>query len=187
MRFNLLGGFMHIILSVLGTIITILWLLHRLAEMGVTLGGLNPFLWRRRRTWKKLHDANPIFKITSPLEATALLLTATVKAEGDMTSEDKAELLSIFENEFHLSAKESQGLLVSSCHLLGKGDELQNNLKGVLKPSLESFSDEQAESAITLLNRVGSISTSASETQQDLIDQASKILTHTTQPTPKWT
>jgi len=177
---------MHIILGVLGTIITILWLLHRLAEMGVTLGGLNPFLWNRRRKWKKHHDANPIFKITSPMEATALLLTATIKADGDMSSEDKAELLSIFACEFHLNAKDSQGLLVSSCHLLGKGDEIQDNLTGVLKPSIESFSSEQAESAITLLNRVGSMSTPVSESQQNLIAQASKLLSLTNQTKPKW-
>ena len=43
---------MHIILGALGTIVTILWLLHRLAEMGVSLGGLNPWLWQRRRKWR---------------------------------------------------------------------------------------------------------------------------------------
>ncbi len=177
---------MHIILSVLGTIVTILWLLHRLAQMGVTLGGLNPFLWNRRRKWKKHHDANPIFKITSPLEATALLLTATVKADGDMSSEEKREILSIFENEFHLSTKESQGLLVSSSHLLGKGDELQNNMKGVLAPSLDSFSSDQAQSAIELLKRVGSLSGPASQSQQELINQAGTFLSQTNQPQPKW-
>ncbi len=177
---------MHIILSVLGTIVTILWLLHRLAQMGVTLGGLNPFLWNRRRKWKKHHDANPIFKITSPLEATALLITAVVKAEGDMSSEEKAEILSIFEHEFHQSFSEAQGLLVSSSHLLGKGDELRDNLEGVLTPSLDSFSDEQAHSAIELLNRVGSISGRSSEAQRSIIHPATELLTSTIQPKPKW-
>ena len=37
---------MHIILGVLGAVITILILLNRLAEAGIDLGGLNPFLWR---------------------------------------------------------------------------------------------------------------------------------------------
>jgi len=177
---------MHIILSVVGSIITILWLLHRLAEMGVSLGGLNPFLWQRRRKWKKQHDANPVYKISSPLETTALLITAVVKADGDMSSEEKTEILSIFENEFHLSKKDAQGLLISSSHLLAKGDEVRSNMKGVLAPSQNNFTNEQAQSTISLINRVGSISGSVGQAQQDLIDQASQILIHTTQPKPKW-
>jgi len=43
---------MHIIIAFLGTIVTILVLLDRLAQAGISLGGLNPFLWRRRRKWK---------------------------------------------------------------------------------------------------------------------------------------
>lgn len=79
---------MHV-LGLLGTIVTILWLLHRLAEMGIDLAGLNPFLWRRRRRWRNNYQANPIFKIDSPLEATALLVTAIAKADGEMSSKEE--------------------------------------------------------------------------------------------------
>ena len=54
---------MHIILGMLGTIVTILILLNRLAEAGIDIGGLNPFLWNRRRKWKKMYQGNPVFKI----------------------------------------------------------------------------------------------------------------------------
>ncbi len=91
---------MHIILGALGTIVTILWLLHRLAEMGVSLGGLNPWLWQRRRKWRAQHVANPIYRIDRPLDATALLLTAVARADGDISAQDKSVLLNIFENEF---------------------------------------------------------------------------------------
>ena len=67
---------MPAILGLLGTIVTILWLLYRLAEMGIDLGGLNPFLWRRRRKWKKHYEANPIYKIDSPMEATSARKTS---------------------------------------------------------------------------------------------------------------
>jgi len=45
---------MHFILGLLGTIVTILILLNRLADAGIDLGGLNPFLWHRRRKWRKM-------------------------------------------------------------------------------------------------------------------------------------
>lgn len=177
---------MHVILGILGTIVTILWLLHRLAEMGVTLGGLNPFLWHRRKKWTKYHDANPIYKIDSPMDVTALLMTAVAKADGDMSKEEKHELLSMFQNEFNLDKKESAALLIASSHLLGKGDEVRDNLKGVLKPSQDSFSADQASSAIEMLNKMAGVSGSPSELQQVLINNVSAILGKIGAPKGKW-
>ena len=177
---------MHIILGILGTIVTILWLLHRLAEMGITLGGLNPFLWNRRRKWEKHHDANPIYKIESPLDATALLITATAKADGDMSSDEKHKILSMFENEFHLIKRDAAALLISSSHLLGKGDEVRDNLKGVLAPSLENFTAEQATSVIDMMHQISQVGASPSELQSKLIENISAILGELNKPKGKW-
>lgn len=177
---------MHVILGLLGTVVTILWLLHRLAEMGIDLGGLNPFLWHRRRKWAKHHDANPVYKITSPLDATALLITAAAKADGDMSSEEKHAILSTFENEFHLSKGDSASLLTSSSHLLGKGEEVKTNLKAVLEPSMDSFSSEQAHSAVELLIKISSVDGAPSQFQNELIANATAIITAGTAPKGKW-
>lgn len=176
---------MHIVLGALGSIVTILWLLHRLAEMGIDLGGLNPFLWRRRRKWKKHHDANPVFKIDSPLDVTALLMTAVAKESGDMSSEEKAEILKIFADEFHLSKTEAAGLLISSSHLLGKGDEVREKLNTVLEPSLSKFTDEQSKSAVELLRRISLVDGPCNELQEKLIKNISEIFQSTSQA-GKW-
>ena len=112
---------MHLIIAALGSIVTILWLLHRLAEMGIDLGGLNPWAWRRRRKWRNAYEANPIYAIESPMEATALLIAATAKADGDMSLDEKKAILAMFENDFHLSDRDAAALLTSSTHLLGTG------------------------------------------------------------------
>jgi len=177
---------MHIILGILGTIVTILWLLHRLGEMGITLGGLNPFLWSRRRKWTKHHDANPIYKIDSPLDVTALLITATAKADGDMSSDEKHKILSMFEDEFHLSKKDAAALLISSSHLLSKGDEVRDNLKGVLAPSLGDFTAVQAASVIDMLHQISQVGTSPSVLQRTLIENISAILGELGKPKGKW-
>lgn len=177
---------MHVIIGLLGSIITILWLLHRLAEMGIDLGGLNPFLWQRRRKWKKQYEANPIFILDGPMEVTALLITATAKADGDMSSEEKREILSIFENDFQLSKRDAAGLLISSSHLLGKGDEVRDQLDKVLNPSLENFTKEQAVSAIELLKRISEIGGPATEMQSELIHKATAILERPLTPKKKW-
>ena len=81
---------MHIILGILGSLITVLILLNRLADAGIDLGGLNPYLWQRRRKWRNKYEGNPVFKIESPMDAAAILMVATAKADGDI-SLDEAE------------------------------------------------------------------------------------------------
>lgn len=162
---------MHILIGAIGSIVTILWLLHRLAEMGVSLGGLNPWLWSRRRKWRASYEANPVFSVTSPLDATALLITATAKADGDMSLDEKQAILSMFEKEFHLSDREAAALLTSSTHLLGKGEEVHQNLADVLKPSKDSFTESQARSAIVMLESIAAIGGQVTPMQNELIEQ----------------
>jgi len=145
---------MHIILGFLGTIVTILILLNRLAEAGIDLGGLNPFLWNRRRKWRMQYQGDPVFKIESPMDATAILMVATVKSDGDMTREDKSQLLNAFEKEFNLSKKDAAGLLISSSHLLGDGVQVRENIKKFLSASIGHFTEEQKQSVISLITRI---------------------------------
>ncbi|PHS26329.1 MAG: hypothetical protein COA83_02940 [Methylophaga sp.] len=168
---------MHIVLALLGSIATILMILSRLADAGIDLGGLNPFLWNRRRKWQKKYDGNPLFKIDNPMDATALLMVATAKADGDMSREDKALLLKLFETELNLSKKDAAGLLISSAHLLGNGQELSNSVNSFLEPSKAAFSDLQANSAIALVTKIAGDPSSMHENVRDLLQQVKKELT----------
>ena len=167
---------MHIILGVLGTVVTILVLLNRLAEAGIDLGGLNPYLWRRRRKWKNKYEGNPIFKIESPMDATAILMVAVAKSDGDITKEDKSLLLGLFENEFKLSKKDAVGLFISSSHLLGDGASVKDDVNKFLSPSLADFSSTQATSAIDLMTQVANSSVPTSPNAEALLSQARDTL-----------
>jgi uncharacterized tellurite resistance protein B-like protein len=177
---------MHIILGALGSIITILILLNRLAEAGIDLGGLNPFLWQRRRRWQKKFQGNPIYKIESPLDVTALLATATAKSDGDMSSEEKQALLSLFQKEFNMSKKEAAEMLISSAYLLGDGEDLKANLEKVINPSLSNFTKEQATSAVSLLNNISTIDSSGGEIKREFVGNVNNILNKPFQPKGKW-
>ncbi len=167
---------MHIILGLLGTIVSILILFSRLADAGIDLGGLNPFLWYRRRKWRKTCQGNPLFTITSPMDATAILMVAVVKADGDMTKEDKSNLLSIFETDFNLTNKEAAGLLVSSVYLLRDGAELRRKVSKFLEPSRGSFSEEQAQSAMTLISCAAGLPEERHENATELLEQVEMLL-----------
>ncbi len=167
---------MHIIIGILGCVITILILLNRLAEAGVDLGGLNPYLWNRRRKWRKQYQGNPIYKIESPMDATAILMLAAAKADGDLAKEDKAFLLQTFEQKFGLSKKDAAGLLISSSHLLGDGNEVRSNVQKFLKPSLEHFSPEQTQSALDLISTAAGKPGEQHENAERLLADVTKSL-----------
>ena len=132
------------------------------------------------------YDANPIYQIESPMEITALMMTAAAKADGDLSSEEKRGILRMFGEEFHLSKRDAAGLLIASSHLLGKGSEVRDNLSKVLAPSLEKFSATQADSALELIARVASTGSAPSEQQAELIERANSVLGRKIEPGGKW-
>jgi len=113
-------------------------------------------------------------------------MTAVAKADGDMGSEENTEILKKFCEEFHISKKEAAGLLISSSHLLGKGDEVRENLKQVLSPSLANFTEQQVNSALDLLTCISRVAGPGSELQELLITDTAKILSSKTTENSKW-
>ena len=160
---------MHVILGILGSIVTILWIFHRLAEMGIDLGGLNPFYWRRRRAWRNRYEGDPIHAVDDPMEIAALVVAGVARIDGDMTAEQKDLLLTEFGKTFSLSEREAKQLLGSCSHLLGAPQVVQSQLEGVLERHQKIFSKEQAESIADMMHRVASIAGEPSADQKKLV------------------
>lgn len=177
---------MHIVLGLLGSIVTILILLNRLADAGIDLGGLNPFLWHRRRQWRQKYEGDPIYKISNPMDTTALLMVAVAKSDGDMSSEEKKKILQLFQNEFHLSKRNASELMIASVYLLKDGSELRSNLQKILSPSVDNFSKEQAESALSLVNQVAKLERETNSLKQELVSNISSCLAPAIQDKQKW-
>lgn len=177
---------MPVILSLLGTIITILILLNRLADAGIDIGGLNPFLWQRRRKWRKTYEGEPIYKINNPMELAALLVVGLAKADGDISSEEKHAILRTFENEFNLSKSDSSGLMSSSVYLLGRGDEFRDNLEKIIQPSMDKFTDEQLTSTIAMLRKVAALGNADVEIKTRTLAKIEQLLVKIAPSNGKW-
>ena len=162
---------MHVLIGLISVIVTLLYVLER---FGVDIGWINPWAWKRKRAWQKQYHANPAFSLDKPLESLALLLTATAKIDGDLSSDEKNELLRIFEEDLHQSSTDASGLLGSSTFLLGSGREVFDKPGDVLLPSLGKFSDAQKKSSIELLKKVAQVGGRSSDTQDAFI---AKIVT----------
>ncbi len=169
---------MHIVLGLLTTIVTILYLLDR---AGIDIGWLNPFHWRRRRAWSNQYHGDPIYSVKDPLHVAALLVIGVAKIEGDLSSEQKQLLLDQFSTTFSMDKSEASGLLGSAAHLLAAPQLVGSQLEKLAERNKGSFSHEQAESVIQMMHTVASASGSLSGEQCSYIDGMRSLLA----PTPK--
>lgn len=165
---------MHIILGLLGVVVTILVLLNRLNQGGIDIGWLNPFSWARRRKFRKEYELHPAFTLESPLDVAALFMVAVAKINGDMSKEQRATILSLFQSELKLNEQKSVELLRSSVHIFGRGDDVLGNPSGVLIRTMDKFSQEQVDSVMFMLNKVATTEGDASLQQDDLIKRIKK-------------
>ncbi|MDH5629796.1 MAG: hypothetical protein OEY96_06535 [Gammaproteobacteria bacterium] len=167
---------MHIILGVLGSIITILYLLSRIRDSGLDIGWLNPFAWKRRRDWAKRYHANPLYNIDSPMEATALIIVLLVKTEGEMSRNQKQEVINLFQDDFKLSEKGAADLLASCVYLITQqGHQYTDiDIKKLLAPSSDKFSPSQIESALKLFEHISSLEAEINNYQKQIINTFKK-------------
>lgn len=173
---------MHI-LGILGVLVTALYLLDRL---GIDIGWLNPWAWRRRRAWSKKYESDPIYSIDEPIQAAAVFVVGTAKLQGDLTVDQKTAVLEQFEQEFSLSARGASELLSSVAHLLGAPQLIRTQLDGVLSRNRQTFNADQAQSLIRMTESVAAAGGELSDDQRSFIEQMRSTLIPSAR-TGKWT
>jgi len=158
---------MHIIVGLLGAILTILFLLDRL---GVNLGGLNPFYWKRRRAWAKKYEGDPIYSVEEPMHVAALLVVGAAKLDGDLSAGQKKAALQQFESVFSLDSRAASELLGSAAHLLGPPQIIDTQLNGLADKNKDRFSPDQAESMLQMMVEVASADGDLTAKQTSYVD-----------------
>lgn len=157
---------MHILLGLLGSLISLLFLLDRL---GIDLGGLNPFAWRRRSAWRQKFEANPIFTLHDPRDMAAVLLVGAAKIDGDLTASEKSALLSEFESAFSLDGKAAAELLGSTVYLLGNMQVINDQIDDLLIRYREHLGTAQIQSLLQMLDRIVALDGGATTRQSELL------------------
>ncbi len=157
---------MHVILGILTSLVTLLYLLER---MGIDLGGLNPWSWRRRRNWRNRFEGDPIYAIEDAKSVAGLLVVGAAKLDGDIAHEQKQSILREFETTFSMSPKDASDLLNSSSYLLGSPQLIETQLKELLARNVQTFSDEQARSVVEMITNVVAAGGEPSESQRTFL------------------
>ena len=177
---------MHIVIGAISLLIGLIWALVALHRSGFRLSSLDPFAWYRRTQWNRRLNTNPLYALQTPLEAAAVLLLGVAKCEGEISAEQKRAIISIFENEFHQTPEEAEGLLVSSAYLIRNEVYLVDSLPKILEKSADGFAEVHVQSLLSLMRRVSTLEGPANQEQEKLIAETEKYFKARTNRKTAW-
>lgn len=178
---------MHIIIGIITAIAGLVWALHSLQNSGVNLNSFNPFHWVRRRNWEKQLGTKPMHRLDKPMDAACLLLVGIVKTEGEITREQKSDIIKLFQDEFNLDQSHSAELFSVSSHMLQDVIDLPAEVINILAPCKEQFKPEQTDSLLKMLAKVASIEHAITDMQSKVITAVEGELRVNAVETGKWT
>ncbi len=165
---------MHIVLALAGAIITILILMRRLGDAGITLDSFNPFAWYRKHKWLRRYHTKPLFTIDDPQKVAALLIVSVAKADGLISIEEKNQILDMFEKEFGHSKEDASGLFTSSAFFLKDEDEISPLVPKILEISAAKFTENQITFTVECMNKISSLSAENATSKDKIIHEFKK-------------
>lgn len=177
---------MHIVIAAITALAGLLWALNALQRSGFHLDSLNPFLAYRRWQWRKTYGTRPIYRLQRPMDVAAVLLLGVAKADGDITSDQKRELLGMFQSEFEISRDEASDLLLASSHLIRDEIYLVDNIDKLLEPCAERFEPDAVTSLLAMMKRIALLDGSINSEQQKLIDATQQYFAGRARGTGRW-
>lgn len=174
---------------VIGTITAIaglFWALNSLQRSGFNLGALNPFAWFRRRAWQQRYGENPLYCLADPMDVAAVLLLGVARCDGEVSAQQKNEILAIFQDRFHLDHDAASDLLRAGSHLIRNEVYIVDNVRRILAPAMGAFSSEQIASLLNLMGQVAACDGAINAEQQKLIDTVLAAFNETAKGTRRW-
>jgi hypothetical protein len=178
---------MHIIIGIISAAAGLIWAINSLQRSGLDLNSFNPFYWARRRKWEKLRGANPLHSINQPIEAATVIIVGALKEIGEITTEQKNRLIEIFQSQLHLSEASSKEAFSSAIFMVKDLINFHQSIKNILAPTIDSFTPEQSQSLIKIVEEVIKLDGEPTETQSLIIKSLKSEFKRTNGELPvKW-
>ena len=174
------------ILAVISAIAGLIWALSSLQRAGFHLSSLNPFLAYRRWQWSRSYGTKPIYKLDRPMDVAAVLLLGIAKADGDITSDQKRELQSLFQSEFELSRDQAADLLLASSYLIRDQIYIVDHLDKILERSAPQFEPDNVSSLLRMMRRIAALDGSINAEQEKLISATERYFSARNKAPGKW-
>jgi uncharacterized tellurite resistance protein B-like protein len=177
----------HVIIGAITALAGLLWAINSLQRSGFSVSSINPFLAYRRWKWSRTYGTKPIYRLDRPMEVAAVLLLGIAKADGEITSDQKRELQSLFQSEFEISRDEAADLLLASSHLIRDEIYIVDHLEKILEPSAAKFEPAAVSSLLRMMRRIAALDGSINGEQQKLIDATERYFANRQKATGgKW-
>jgi uncharacterized tellurite resistance protein B-like protein len=177
---------MHVLIAAITAVAGLFWALNSLQRSGFDINSLNPFLAYRRWQWRRSHGTKPIYRLERPMDVAAVLLLGIAKADGEITSDQKKELLALYQSEFEISRDEASDLLLASSHLIRDEIYLVDHLDKILELSADRFEADSVASLVRMMRTVALLDGSINTEQQKLIDATETYFAAKTPKAQKW-
>jgi uncharacterized tellurite resistance protein B-like protein len=177
---------MHIVIAAITAVAGLVWALNSLQRSGFDLNSLNPFLAYRRWQWRRTYGGRAIYKLDRPMDVAAVLLLGVAKADGHITSDQKRELLAMFQAEFGISRNEASDLLLASAHLIRDEIYLVDHLDKILERSAPKFEFEAVTALLRMMRRMAALDGAINGEQEKLINATDSYFAARLRPPAKW-
>ncbi|MGH8176785.1 MAG: TerB family tellurite resistance protein [Steroidobacter sp.] len=177
---------MHIVIAVITALAGLFWALNSLQRSGFSFDSLNPFAAYRRWQWRQTYGGRPIYKLDRPMDVAAVLLLGVAKADGAITSDQKKELLGMFQDEFGISRDAASDLLLASSHLIRDEIYLVDCLDKIMERSASRFEPDSAAALLRMMRRVAALDGSMNAEQQKLINATDRYFEERQKQPGKW-
>ncbi len=173
---------MHIIISIITAVASILGVLNFLKRLGIEI---HPFIWIK--TWLLGGDSkinapgSTVEDSSSPGEdlknespdamaLAALIVVGMLKQEGRISRAQKAAVISIFGREFNIDAKSATAVFDASYSKIENEVNMHQLLEKILPTGSSCFTQEQLGSLSTILEEVTKVNGSQTAQQIALIN-----------------
>lgn len=177
---------MHIVIAAITAVAGLFWALTALRNSGFQFSSLNPFLAIRRWRWSTEYNSKPLFKLSRPMDAAAVLLAATARADGAISTDQKQAMLRMFSENFQLSESEASELWLATTHLLRDELSVAANVDKVLERSANGFEREQVADLLAMMRKIAAMDGAINEEQQRLIAGAEAFFASRSAPKQAW-
>lgn len=165
---------MHIILGFLSLITATAWAIYALGRAGIHISSFNPFAMARRMAWRKRCNQNPLYTL-DPFGVVGVLLIGMAKCKGEISSEQKSEIMKCLIGEMQLTEDDAAELMVSSAFLTKDEVYIADKIGKILSPIQSQLTNSHKESIVKMLTMVGEVEGKLNTEQQKLLENVVKI------------
>ncbi len=144
-----------------------IFLLLALVLSGLVWGLVNLQREMRRREWSK-KNITPLYSIADPRELVATLALGLLKCGGEITAEQKSQLLRVYQEQLKFDEKRANEAFGYASYVLGTDPNYADRVRDIMAPALAKFNEEQRQSTKTIL---AELEPSPVQSQERFLDQ----------------